>query len=215
MRKALRKHCRCHGISGACSLQTCWDKLIDMSLITRHLKFAYLYRTYQVEARNFGTSEKPDLYLSRTSGQTTSLLDNNMSLSLNDHHQGPVSLTSSSLDRFTPNDLIYLFKGPNYCDPQSQIGHPGIQGRVCNIEKTSYWKSSLSGYLEEITPHMNNELRQEGSIGAVGVCGEVCCHRGYKSELVLKVNQCNCRFIFCCRVECESCLSQQLNHQCL
>ncbi len=33
----------------------------------------------------------------------------------------------------------------------------------------------------------------------------MCCGRGQQSEVVVKKEKCNCKFHWCCYVECETC----------
>lgn len=41
MRNSLRKHCRCHGLSGSCSLQTCWKSLNAFPEIASDIRKMY------------------------------------------------------------------------------------------------------------------------------------------------------------------------------
>lgn len=41
VRNSLKKHCRCHGVSGSCSLQTCWLSMKPFLEITKDIKRMY------------------------------------------------------------------------------------------------------------------------------------------------------------------------------
>lgn len=41
VRNSLRKHCRCHGLSGSCTMQTCWMALNTFPEIADELRRMY------------------------------------------------------------------------------------------------------------------------------------------------------------------------------
>ncbi|KPP72349.1 protein Wnt-7a-like [Scleropages formosus] len=73
-------------------------------------------------------------------------------------------------------DLVYIDKSPNYCEEDPATGSVGTQGRVCN--KTA---SQANG------------------------CDLMCCGRGYNTHQYSRVWQCNCKFLWCCYVKCNTC----------
>uniref|UniRef100_A0A915L9K5 Protein Wnt n=1 Tax=Romanomermis culicivorax TaxID=13658 RepID=A0A915L9K5_ROMCU len=81
--------------------------------------------------------------------------------------------------RIRHNELVYLFRSPNYCLPQPESGVYGTTGRECN--RTSY--------------------------GPDG-CDMLCCGRGYDTRVVVKTERCQCKFVWCCYVKCRNCTSE-------
>lgn len=73
-------------------------------------------------------------------------------------------------------DLVYIEDSPNYCDRDRRRKIPGTTERECN--KTS-----------------------DGIDG----CELMCCGRGYNTHEIVKKWRCNCKFHWCCHVECENC----------
>lgn len=51
---SLEMKCKCHGVSGSCSVKTCWKGLQDISTISADLKSKYLSAT-KVIPRQIGT----------------------------------------------------------------------------------------------------------------------------------------------------------------
>lgn len=176
VREATQRRCRCHGLSGVCQFQTCWDQLIDFSIIASRLRSVYLSNITRVEIKNQGTYDKPDLHLASTTGN------------------------HSSIDKLELRELVYLYESPDYCEPSFNIGHPGTKGRPCAPLNTT---SSINNAADLVS----------GSSSAS--CEFLCCSRGYYSELILDMVTCNCRFKFCCQVDCEYCLRQHVQHFCL
>lgn len=74
-------------------------------------------------------------------------------------------------------DLVYIDKSPNYCEADPLTGSLGTQGRVCNKTMMQH----ISG------------------------CDLMCCGRGYNTHQYSRVWQCNCKFLWCCYVKCNTC----------
>jgi len=89
------------------------------------------------------------------------------------------------ISKYGPQDLLYLEQSPNYCYKDVALGTAGTAGRECN-------KSSLS----------------ENS------CDILCCGHGYNTKKVRELVNCNCKFIWCCKVECQKCSRVVERHFC-
>ncbi|KAJ6649153.1 Protein Wnt-10b [Pseudolycoriella hygida] len=74
------------------------------------------------------------------------------------------------------NSLFYYQRSPNFCDKDPSSDIQGTIGRKCNRTGT-------------------------GS----GSCSSMCCGRGYNLLKERRVERCNCKFHWCCYVECEIC----------
>ncbi len=84
------------------------------------------------------------------------------------------------------NDLIFLNLSPNYCELNLSVGSFGTKGRLCNRNSR-----------------------------AIDGCDLLCCNRGYQSQIMIIHSQCNCRFQWCCHVECQKCVTTQEISRCL
>ncbi|XP_060676907.1 protein Wnt-6-like [Hemiscyllium ocellatum] len=73
-------------------------------------------------------------------------------------------------------DLIYSAESPDFCLPNRRTGSPGTRGRVCN-----------------------------GTAMDVSGCDLLCCGRGHREETVSFQENCQCRFHWCCVVQCRQC----------
>ncbi|XP_037080983.1 protein Wnt-4-like [Pollicipes pollicipes] len=87
--------------------------------------------------------------------------------------------------RPTRRDLVYLEDSPNYCDRNDKFGIAGTRGRECN--RTSW---GMDG------------------------CKLLCCGRGFRTEVLELSEKCNCRFVYCCHVQCEQCNRTVERHTC-
>lgn len=94
----------------------------------------------------------------------------------NSHHKKYKSLPKPST-RPKRTDLVYLDQSPNYCEHDSTVGSLGTRERRCERNTTSSEHS----------------------------CDVLCCGRGYNTHQVWRKWKCNCKFRWCCQVECNDC----------
>lgn len=83
------------------------------------------------------------------------------------------------------SDLVYLKKSPKFCKENLSKGSYGTVGRRCNATSTG----------------------PEG-------CDDMCCNRGFKEVTVQKITKCNCKFEWCCKVNCDICRERRIEHYC-
>ena len=84
-----------------------------------------------------------------------------------------------------PRELVYLHHSPSYCDADAWHGHVGTRDRKCSTQS-----------------HGQDN------------CDILCCGRGYNTQTRRVSNSCNCKFHWCCSVECESCTETITIHTC-
>ncbi|XP_072051585.1 protein Wnt-8b-like [Amphiura filiformis] len=106
VRKNMQRRCKCHGVSGSCSVQTCWDQLADFRVIGSILKKKYLDAVRVNYVRG-------QLINGKVASRTV---------------EGENSEDSTLLKK---TNLVYLEKSPDYCDANSTIGTRGTEGREC------------------------------------------------------------------------------------
>ncbi|XP_063244197.1 protein Wnt-8b-like [Bacillus rossius redtenbacheri] len=97
--------CKCHGVSGSCSMKTCWKKMVEFgsiaSTIHRHYKHA--------------------VKIGFEWGVADFALGN-----------GGASSSGQKISEAKIKHLVYLQESPNYCYPNSSTGWPGTRGRTCS-----------------------------------------------------------------------------------
>lgn len=75
------------------------------------------------------------------------------------------------------SSLFYFQRSPNFCEKDTTSDIPGTHGRRCN-HTTSTGSDS---------------------------CSSLCCGRGFRLIKEVTNQRCNCRFHWCCHVECLEC----------
>ncbi|CAH2242234.1 jg25167 [Pararge aegeria aegeria] len=91
--------------------------------------------------------------------------------------RGKLRLSNPNYSLPTAQDLVYLEESPNYCIRNISLGAPGTMGRECN--RTS---------------------------AGVDGCALMCCGRGYNTKKIVVKERCECKFHWCCRVDCNTCV---------
>ncbi|XP_055551013.1 protein Wnt-2 isoform X6 [Wyeomyia smithii] len=96
-------------------------------------------------------------------------------------------LQHTSVNSLKPKrmELVYLQPSPNYCDLDILSGILGTSGRQCN-------RTSL----------------------ALDKCDLLCCGRGYNTHQIIRSWQCNCKFKWCCTVNCDICTEHTEEYTC-
>jgi wingless-type MMTV integration site family protein 16 len=94
-------------------------------------------------------------------------------------------VSSSDQRRPTKDDLVHISKSPNYCVPDRHNGILGTSGRRC--ERNSNGPDS---------------------------CDLLCCGRGFHTRIQRQLEQCHCKFEWCCHVTCSTCEQLVQVHTC-
>lgn len=94
--------------------------------------------------------------------------------------------------RVRPDSLVFLFDSPNYCKINAVTGWKGTSGRRCSRDrKTSSFHERKS-------------------------CQNLCraCGLRIKRRTMVRMNQCNCKFQWCCNVTCDECAEEIDEYYC-
>lgn len=151
VKRFMKPECKCHGVSGSCSLRTCWMAMADFRQTGDYL-FKKYNSAVEVIMNQDGTGFK---------------------------------VADKDFKGSTKNELVYVENSPDYCLMDRAAGSLGTAGRVCN-------KSS------------------RGTDG----CEVMCCGRGYDTMPIKRVTKCECKFKWCCAVECKDCEDEVDIHTC-
>ncbi|XP_072384879.1 protein Wnt-8a-like [Diabrotica undecimpunctata] len=105
------KKCRCHGISGSCSLQTCWMQVAPFGEISKKLKELH----------------KKSIRVTHEDVQNSIVMGNSAREESVEEKEIPG----------TRNSLIYMEQSPDYCLPNPSEGYMGTKGRMCSRNKAN------------------------------------------------------------------------------
>ncbi|XP_019758074.1 protein Wnt-5b [Dendroctonus ponderosae] len=148
--KKSKVSCKCHGVSGSCSLITCFQQLANFREIGDYLRDKY-----------DGATE------------------------VRVNRRGRLQLKDPRITIPTAYDLVYLEDSPDYCVKDDVRGTLGTKGRPCN--RTS--------------PDIDG-------------CNILCCGRGYNTIKTVVKERCECKFKWCCEVQCKTCVRSFDEHIC-
>ncbi|PNF29428.1 Protein Wnt-5b [Cryptotermes secundus] len=200
--KKSRVTCKCHGVSGSCSLITCWQQLAPFreiekySILNRLLKLDCLLscRILPRVCKKLGCAVGDDVTERWSRGwlRTGRLefgdyikdkYDGATEVRIN--RRGRLQIRDPRFNKPTANDLVYIDDSPNYCVRNLSVGSLGTHGRMCN--RTS-----------------------QGMDG----CNLMCCGRGYNTQKTTVRERCDCKFHWCCYVDCKICVKTVDVHTC-
>ncbi|KPM06881.1 Wnt-8b-like protein [Sarcoptes scabiei] len=154
VKETMVKKCKCHGVSGSCSMQTCWMKVNEFREVGNYLKKAYR-NAVKIEINRPG---------------------------------------EQSISNAANWQLVYLQDSPDYCLPvNSALGSNGTLGRKCSMRK-------------------GNDVSWEERRSCRQLCKK-CGHR-VKREKQMITRSCNCKFEFCCEVQCQKCTKEEYSYVC-
>lgn len=104
IKATMRKACKCHGVSGSCSIQTCWMQLADFREVGNYLKMKHDH------AKKLELDKKPV--------RAGNSADN----------RGVMAHAFRSIPQ---TELVYLEDSPDYCTKNQSLGLQGTEGREC------------------------------------------------------------------------------------
>ncbi|KAL5282446.1 WNT1 family protein [Megaselia abdita] len=211
----MRQECKCHGMSGSCTVKTCWMRLANFRVIGDNLKDRFDGASRVMVGNSVRSSNNINNGNKVINGDSNSININN-----NGHEIKTVNvpfnvISSNSIPRnsmkskgrsnkknhrynfqlkpYIPDhkppsirDLVYLEPSPGFCEKNPRQGIQGTHGRQCN----------------------------DTSIGVDG-CDLMCCGRGYRTEEIIVTEKCACTFHWCCEVKCKNCRTKKIIHRCL
>ena len=112
----LNTQCKCHGVSGSCTIKTCWTTLPSFRVIGNSLMERYDRAKRVVSIK--GKREWKPIFLT---------LKRSKHLNKKPRRK----------------DLVYIHKSPNYCDYNPSMGVLGTVGRKCNRTSTGLDRCEL------------------------------------------------------------------------
>ncbi|XP_007428230.1 protein Wnt-8a [Python bivittatus] len=104
VKATMKRACKCHGVSGSCSVRSCWLQLADFRDVGNYLKNKYnLAQKLEVDKRKMRAGNSAESH-----GVTTE----------------PFNIIQAA-------DLVFLEDSPDYCITNTSLGHYGTEGREC------------------------------------------------------------------------------------
>ena len=111
LRDTMTTACKCHGVSGSCSMRTCWVTLPRFRAVGDRLTTRYR-RARRVEPIRGRRAMTPVFLRLR--------------------RRRPSRRSLSAVKKPVRRHLVYLDPSPSYCDPDPVVGSLGTRGRRCN-----------------------------------------------------------------------------------
>ncbi|XP_078057436.1 protein Wnt-1 [Mustelus asterias] len=103
----MRQECKCHGMSGSCTVKTCWMRLPTFRTVGNLLK-------------------------ERFDGASRVIYGNKGSNRASRADMRHLEPEDPAHKPHSPQDLVYFERSPNFCAVNSKVGTAGTTGRACN-----------------------------------------------------------------------------------
>uniref|UniRef100_A0A0K2V2L3 Protein Wnt n=1 Tax=Lepeophtheirus salmonis TaxID=72036 RepID=A0A0K2V2L3_LEPSM len=208
VQRTMKRLCKCHGVSGSCTAQTCWKQLSEFRSVGDHLKKMYKKAT-RIHAdhelvddssnqlsNRVGSSDSTSDQISNSGLGSVSMIlvsgGRNRRRRVTEKKNGIVPGLNAK--KVKNKELVYLQDSPDYCRRNPITGANGVLGRTCSTEPDK--------------PESRIKVRD---------CKKMCLHCGYKIQrsVVEVYTSCKCRFQWCCNVTCQTCKKKKIKITCV
>ena len=208
IREKFVSQCRCHGYSGSCSMRTCWRRLnlfqeatttlYERYRVAKVVTLSWLMQTYRIRQEAHFQHHHPNMIVHASSRSAVSSRPRRTKLDWLGRLEAMMG-TVTRLELNQPNakrdmdqnvkvakrDLIYVKQSVNFCEVSA---HLPLKCDITSNSTTTNAADSISQF------------------AMLNTCNTICCGRGYRSKTQpLKTIDidCDCRFKFCCSLECN------------
>ena len=192
VKRNMRELCKCHGVSGSCTTKTCWRQVSTFRIVGDYLKKMYK-QALKIDLSK--TMEREDNYLSNR-------LDIRRRLRRTSRKSKSMESRENLKKKLKKRRLVFLDDSPDYCHENVTAGYPGILGRKVSSDPQSSGSSEISDKTRE-------EFRNFRTI-----CKSTCGFRIKRREIDV-LTSCQCKFHWCCKVECETCSMKSIELTCV
>nr|CAH8867058.1 unnamed protein product [Trichobilharzia regenti] len=223
--KNMERYCRCHGTSGSCTLRTCYRRTPRMRTLGNLLKHIYENDLVQVKLnsnrlrriRNSDLDEHEKFLSVSNKIRPSYSADKAIKFTpyKNNFNQ---KLSTINTNYYTQqNNIRKVSKKSNLVIVPQLSASMKPYGKVDNFTNQSPHSSQLV-YYESVNQKLfcdshpsyhilgtKGRLCNSSSTG-LNNCRHLCCGRGFITHHYYTMESCNCKFIWCCRVECQQCL---------
>ncbi|XP_045870063.1 protein Wnt-11 isoform X1 [Meles meles] len=188
LRASLEMKCKCHGVSGSCSIRTCWKGLQELRDVAADLKTRYLSAT-KVVHRPMGTRKHlvpKDLDIRPVKDSELVYLQSSPDFCMKNEKVG----SHGTQDRHGPTS-------------RAQLSLPLVPSLKAGLRSPQLVPSPL---LKPAQDRGRKRTRQcnKTSHGSDS-CDLMCCGRGYNPYTDRVVERCHCKYHWCCYVTCRRC----------
>ncbi|KRT82380.1 hypothetical protein AMK59_4657, partial [Oryctes borbonicus] len=114
----MMRTCKCHGLSGSCTMNTCWNVTPSLKEIGNELKRKYL-KAMLVDQSNLGNGKRRKKKKAHKQGRRRSKLKR--------------LFIKGGKRKDLLKSLVYYEPSPSYCDAKPELDIAGTSERQCNL----------------------------------------------------------------------------------
>ncbi|KAH9511891.1 Protein Wnt-7b [Dermatophagoides farinae] len=240
IRDGLIFRCQCHGISGSCTLRTCWHTIrgfrqATQLLYNRYIKakmvsYSWLNKSfkqrYEKQIRKKSSTIKSNQLkqLQKAFHNITLFELNQPNMNrLNNNNNNDIKNSKAS-----KRDLIYIKPSINHCQimkrsllmnnnriltKEKRLTNRPIICMAENFTTTTTTTTDDDDNDNDLNIDGKNYNHQQWP--PIESCDKICCNFGYRKKTRLKIYKCECVFQFCCSIVCKSsCSTYTTEYEC-
>lgn len=188
------KKCKCHGVSGSCTTQTCWMKVAPFHDVGNYLK-----ETYK-KAEKIGHSFEGSM-----SSKSLERVRKDIAGQL------PLSAISSSVPIINDNII------PSKTKIEDEVRNLPLSKLAFTEDSPDYCRLDKNSVAETLGRTCSRRKGKDVSLEERKSCRNLCRSCGLKVKKQRKkvVNRhCNCKLQYCCEVKCETCITEEITFSC-
>ena len=207
VQQLVNRTCKCHGVSGSCSVRTCWHQLAAFTDTAALIKRKY-DAAVQVSAEIQENSSHLKTASTSSSSSLTSSTTTSSLTAMNEESNRIIAMAQNRAKKATEVLAKEDFE-TSWKQDSGVNNRNGIGARVDKKELVFQQKSPDFCSVSALGPGTTDRqcLRGEN-------CEILCCGRGYNVHKMTVTMPCRCKLILCCRVECQNCLFEKTIHTC-
>nr|CDO67893.1 Wnt F SciWntF [Sycon ciliatum] len=188
--KETKMKCQCLGVTSSCSFRVCWNEVEHFTKISKQLLQMY-ERAIPMKLVAIVDPEKLPPNVTGIPENSTeaqlapAVLVKKLKVSQKDI-RWELRPAQAGAAYPSAHELVYIDQSPDYCKRNDFLGVQGTGGRQCHRD-------------DDFSP---------------GSCSLLCCNRRVRTVTRVIRQSCHCKFVYCCRVECQTCTRQITEHFC-
>lgn len=105
----------------------------------------------------------------------------------------------SGLPKHVDDSLVYISESSDYCNYNPKMGSFGTVGRY-KMQQRFYFPISNVLYICFFRKCNTTTTGADN-------CLTMCCGRGYTTQIIEQTERCQCKYHWCCYVNCQNCTS--------
>uniref|UniRef100_A0A183T256 Protein Wnt n=1 Tax=Schistocephalus solidus TaxID=70667 RepID=A0A183T256_SCHSO len=215
----MQRYCRCHGTSGSCTMKTCYRQTPTMRTIGNQLKLMYQEASQVIRDNTIPDSWGQNSRPTDIGGPVIQLNRWNPRRQREVSSNPPLYWSPQRHRQRYPRPSLIKVKHTTASSPSSHVFPRSPRDLRPSTQELVYFERPPEDLFCNANPHLHltGTFDRECNSSVTGPqnCRSLCCGRGFRTQHYYSLENCDCKFFWCCRVECRKCLVLKKVETCL